>query len=149
MNLTPRRPQPGVTKGGSCIRGSALSVWLYLRNIAFKTNPPSKEFQVSRREIKQGTGIGSFRTIDDAVAALESLGLLVRHPVPGSNDGHYYELLTLDEYPTPAVSTQTVVTTLRQLADSLECTNALLTPAQINQWSILAYKARRLLSQAE
>lgn len=147
MNLTPRRPPRRINEDGFSIRGSALTVWLYLRSIAFRMNPPLKEFQVSRREIKQGTGIGSFKTIDDAVATLESFGLLLRHPVPGSNDGHYYELLTLAEHPVPVVSTQTVVNTLRQLADNLECTNAFLTREQINQWSILAHKARRLLSQ--
>lgn len=147
MNLTPRRQSRQLAGAGHPIKGSTLTVWLYLRSVAFKTNPPLKEFQVSRREIKQGAGIGSFNTIDEAVSALESFGLLLRHLEPGSNDGHYYELLTFDEYPVPVVSTKTVITTLRQLADGLERSSTNLTHEQINQWAIIASKARRLFSE--
>lgn len=147
MKLTPRRQSRRLVGVGPSIKGSTLAVWLYLRSVAFKTNPPLKEFQVSRREIKQGTGIGSFNTIDEAVVALESFGLLLRHLEPGSNDGHYYELLTFDEYPVPVVSTNTVITTLRQIADGLERSMPGLTHEQINQWAIIANKARRLFPE--
>jgi hypothetical protein len=102
---------------------------------------------VSRREIKEGTGIGSYNTIDEAVASLESFGLLRRHLEPGSNDGHQYELLLLDENPAPAVTAKTIIDSLRQLADSLERSSSALTAEQISGWSKLAHKAQKLLSE--
>jgi hypothetical protein len=102
---------------------------------------------VSRREIQQGANIGSLNTIDDSIAALEAYGFLLRFSEPGSNDGHQYELLTLDEQPVPVVSAETITNTLRQLADNLERSNSALSRQQLNQWAILACKARRLLSE--
>ena len=147
MNLRPPKPSSQAANAGAPIRGSARTVWLYLRSVALRTNPPTLRFQVSRREIKQGTGIGSYNTIDDAVAALESFCLLIRHLEPGSNEGHQYELLSLEENPAPAITAASVVATLRQLADSVERNGSTLTRGQINQWSKLAHKARRLLTE--
>lgn len=148
MRLSPNAPlkRPEV---GPQLRGSARTVWTFLRGVAFSTNPPTRRFQVSRREIKAGTGIGSLNTIDDAVAVLESFGLLIRHMERGSSDGHTYELLTLDEDPTPNVSAATVANTLRMLADCVERGGPVLSGDKISQWSILAHKASRLLSESE
>jgi hypothetical protein len=104
---------------------------------------------VSRREIQRGTKIGSLNTIDEAVAALEAYGFILRFPEPGSNDGHQYELLTLDERPIPVVNVETITKTLRQLADNLEGSALSLSSDQLNQWAILASKARRLISGLE
>lgn len=103
-------------------------------------------FQVSRREIKEGTGIGSLNTIDTAIESLEAFGLLLRHPEPGSNEGYQYELLTLDESPVPLISATTITDAFRKLTDSLEQRASSLGGEQLNQWALLAYKARRLLS---
>jgi DNA-binding HxlR family transcriptional regulator len=126
MNLTPRRPSDGPKGISTPLKGSALIVWTYLRSIAFMTSPPTRRFQVSRREIQRGTKIGSLNTIDEAVAALEAYGFILRFPEPGSNDGHQYELLTLDERPIPVVNVETITKTLRQLADNLEGSASLL-----------------------
>ncbi|HEX8145562.1 MAG TPA: hypothetical protein VF591_00045 [Pyrinomonadaceae bacterium] len=133
MNLTPNQPSPKAMNCNQPIRGSARTVWLYLRGVALGTNPPTLRFQVSRREIKEGTGIGSYNTIDEAVAALESFGLLRRHLEPGSNDGHQYELLSLEESPAPAVTVTTIISSLRQLADCVERHGPTLTGEQIIQ----------------
>lgn len=146
MNLSPRRNPHSSAGSNQPIRGSALAVWRYLRGVALITDLPTKRFQVSRREIKEGTGIGSLNTIDSAIESLEAYGLLLRHPEPGSNDGHQYELLTLDEHPIPLVSAKTIVDTLRQLADSLEQRASSIGGEPLNQWALLAYKGRRLLS---
>lgn len=149
MKYMSRTPSPASAEACPSLKGSARTVWLFLRSVAFSTNPPSRCFQVSRREIKEGTGIGSFRTIDDAVAALESFGLLIRHLEPGSSEGHTYELITLGEDPPLNVSAKTVVNTLRKIADNLERKPPLLSGEKINRWSILAAKAHRLLSENE
>ena len=146
MNLSPRRNPHNSASSNLPISGSALAVWRHLRGIALLTDLPTKRFQVSRREIKEGTGIGSLNTIDSAIESLEAYGLLLRHPEPGSNDGHQYELLTLDESPVPLISATTITDTLRKLADTLEQRASSLRGEQLNQWALLAYKARRLLS---
>lgn len=147
MNLTPGKPQQQAAPPNPPIRGSARAVWLYLRGVALTTDPPTLRFQISRREIKQGTGLGSYNTIDEALAALEAFGLLRRHLEPGSNDGHQYELLSLEESPAPAVTANSIALTLRQTADALERDGSSLSREQIDRWSKLAQKARRLLSE--
>jgi hypothetical protein len=146
MNLSPRRNPHNPAGGTQPIKGSALAVWRYLRGVALITGLPTMRFQVSRREIKEGTGIGSMNTIDSAIESLEAYGLLLRHPEPGSNDGHQYELLTLDESPVPLINATTITDTFRKLTDSLEQRASSLGGEQLNQWALLAYKARRLLS---
>jgi DNA-binding HxlR family transcriptional regulator len=114
--------------------------------MAHQTNPPTMSFQVSRREIQTGTGIGSLNTIDSALEDLESYGFLSRHASPGDNEGQVYQLLTLEENPIPNVNRWHIVATFRQVADSLERNDKALTLQQIFKWSRLTYQARRLLS---
>ena len=147
MKLSPENYSQIVIDMNQPIRGSALSVWRYLRSVALTTNPPTQRFQVSRREIKAGTGLGSMNTIDDALAALEAYGFLSRYPEPGSNDGHQYELLILDENPKPLISTRTITMILRQVVDTLEKESRPMTLQQILKWSKLTCQARRLLNE--
>lgn len=110
------------------------------------TDPPTRLFQVSRREIKDGTGIGSMNTIDEAIGALEAYGLLLRYPEYGSNDGYQYELLSLDEKPMPVISARSIASVLKQLVDKLERDSSALKCEQLNQLAIITYKAQRLIS---
>jgi DNA-binding HxlR family transcriptional regulator len=145
MNLTPNSPQAGSGSRNPIIKGSAHAVWRYLIKIANQTTPPTVRFQVPRREIQKGTSIGSLNTVDDALEHLESFGLLQRYSLPGSNEGHIYELLTLDENPIPNLNRWGIAALLRQAADTLERDNIALTPEQIIKWSRLIFQARRLL----
>jgi hypothetical protein len=145
MNLSPRKHSQKSATVSQPIRGSALIVWRYLRSVAHMTSPPTTQFQVSRREVKDGSGIGSLNTVDGAIETLEAYGLLSRYPEVGSNDGYQYELLTLDENPTPVISIRTIAAALRQVADNLERNDPVIRSEQLNQWAILAYKARKLL----
>lgn len=140
MNLTRREGS-----SNSVIKGSTYTVWRFLLRVAHRTDPPTKKFQVSRREIQKEAGIGSLNTIDNAIENLESYGLLRRHSVPGANDGYIYELLTLKENPVPKINKWSIAATLRQLADALEHNTTSLTPQQISKWSRLTYQARRLM----
>jgi hypothetical protein len=141
MNLTPKEAH----NSNPVIKGSTRTVWQLLLRVAHRTDPPTRKFQVSRREIQKEAGIGSLNTIDNALENLESYGLLRRYSVPGSNDGYIYELLTLKENPVPKINKWSIAATLRQLADSLEQNNIALTPQQIGKWSKLTYQARRLM----
>jgi hypothetical protein len=129
----------------SVIKGSTLAVWRFLLSVANRTDPPTRRFQVSRKEIQDGARIGSLNTVDNALEELESYNLLSRYRLPGDNEGQIYELLTLEECPIPHVNRWHIVATFRQVADSLESNDRALTLQQITKWSKLTYQARRLL----
>lgn len=145
MNLTPNSHPIDSGSRNPIIKGSAYAVWRFLIKISNQTTPPTVRFQVSRREIQKGTGIGSLNTVDHALEHLESFGLLQRHFLPGSNEGQIYELLTLDESPVPSLTRWSIAALLRQAADILERDDRGLTPEQITKWSRLIFQARRLL----
>jgi hypothetical protein len=145
MNLTPNSHAKKFGHSSSPRSNSARRVWLFLLQAAHQTNPPTKEFQVSRKEIQKGTGVGSLNTIDNALGELEAYGVLCRHSMPGSNSGQIYELLTLDENPIPLINRWHIAATLRQIADRLENNNIVLAPQQLGKWSKLTYQARRLI----
>jgi hypothetical protein len=114
-------------------------------SVANKTEPPTRRFQVSRKEIQDGTQMGSLNTVDGALEDLESYNLLSRYTQPGANEGQIYELLTLEEHPIPNINRWHIVETFRQVADSLESHDKALTLKQIVKWSKVTYQARRLL----
>lgn len=145
MNLSPKPNGGSPRSGGSGIKGSTLAVWRYLLSIADRTDPPTRRFQVSRKEIQEGSGIGSLNTVDNALEELESYNLLSRYPSPGDNEGQVFELMTLDKAPIPHVNRWHIVATFRRVADSLESDEKALTLQQIVKWSKITYQARRLL----
>lgn len=145
MNLTPKPNSGPARVEGSIIKGSSIAVWRYLLAVANRTDPPTKRFQVSRREIQEGARIGSLNTVDSALEDLESYGFLCRYPSPGDNDGQVYELLTLEECPIPSLNRWHVVETFRKVAESLAADDRAMTLQQIIKWSKLTYQARRLL----
>jgi len=147
MNLTPKIKDGPPKSNGSAIKGSTLAVWRYLLGVANRTDPPTRRFQVSRKEIQDGTRIGSLNTVDNALEDLESYNLLCRYPAPGDNEGQLYELLTLEENPIPHVNKWHIVATFRQVADSLDGDDKTLTLQQIIKWSRVSYQARRLLNE--
>jgi hypothetical protein len=145
MNLTPKEKGSMPGSNGSVIRGSTLAVWRYLLGIANRTDPPTRKFQVSRREIQDGAGIGSLNTVDNALEDLESYNFLSRYPLPGDNEGQVYELLTLEDTPIPNLNRWHIVETFRKVADNLEANDKALSLQQIVKWAKLTYQARRLL----
>jgi hypothetical protein len=146
MNLKPRSPSGGHKDTHILIRGSVLAVWSYLRRIAFSTSPPTTRFQVSRREIQKGTGIGSLNTIDHALEDLDAYGLVSRYAAPGSNDGQIYELLSLDEKPILSLNRSNIAATLRRAADHLDCNSVILDNEQLGKWFKLVHQAQKLIT---
>jgi DNA-binding MarR family transcriptional regulator len=145
MNLTPKPNSSPARVEGSIIKGSSLAVWRYLLAVANRTDPPTKRFQVSRREIQEGTRIGSLNTVDNALEELEAYNFLSRYPSPGDNEGQVYELLTLEERPIPNLNRWHIVETFRRVAESLAADDKAMTPQQIVKWSKVTYQARRLM----
>jgi hypothetical protein len=149
MNLTPKEKGSPLGSNRSVIRGSTLAVWRYLLGIANRTDPPTRKFQVSRREIQDGAGIGSLNTVDNALEDLESYNFLSRYPLPGDNEGQVYELLTLEDTPIPNLNRWHIVETFRKVADNLEAHDKALSLQQIVKWAKLTYQARRLLDSLQ
>ena len=128
------------------MRRRAGRVWLYLLGVARTTTPPTFRFQVSRREIQTGTGIGSLNTVDSALEDLKAFGVLLRHPEPGSNDGVQYELLTLEEKPSRSIDPALIASDLRQAASYIEEAGPRLTDDELLRGLDLAHLARRFMS---
>lgn len=146
MNLTPQQPAGGAKGVTVRMRRRAGRVWRYLLGVAMTTTPPTLRFQVSRKEIQSGTGIGSLNTVDSALEDLEAFGVLLRHPEPGSNDGVQYELLTLEEKPSCSVNTALIASDLRQAASYIEEAGPGLTDDELLRCLDLAHRARRFMS---
>lgn len=145
MNLTPKPNGSPARANGSVIKGSTLSVWRYLLGVANRTDPPTKRFQVSRKEIQEGARLGSLNTVDNALEELEAYNFLSRYPSPGDNEGQVYELLTLEEQPIPNLNRWHIVDTLRRVAENLAADDRAMTLQQIVKWSKVTYQARRLM----
>lgn len=145
MNLTPKPNGSPARTNGSVIKGSTLAVWRYLLGVANRTDPPTKRFQVSRREIQEGARIGSLNTVDSALEDLEAYNFLSRYPSPGDNEGQVYELFTLEDNPIPNLNRWHIVETFRTVAESLAADDRAMTLQQIVKWSKLTYQARRLM----
>jgi hypothetical protein len=147
MNLSPDLRRRATKSNGhnSVLKGSTLAVWHYLLSVANRTEPPTRRFQVSRKEVQDGARIGSLNTVDSALEDLESYNLLSRYSSPGDNEGQIYEMLTLEEDPIPHINRWHIVTTFRQVADSLESDDKAMTLQQIVKWSKVTYQARRLI----
>lgn len=147
MNLTPQQPAGGAKGVTVRMRRRAGRVWLYLLSVARATTPPTLRFQVSRREIQSGTGIGSLNTVDSALEDLEAFGVIQRHPEPGSNDGMQYELVTLDECPSRLIDPALIASDLRQAASYVEEAGPGLTDDELLKCLELTHRARQFMSE--
>jgi hypothetical protein len=58
------------------LQGRTRDVWQFLvRTVRDSPATSNERIKLSRKEIKDGTGIGSFNTIDQALIDLQSYGL--------------------------------------------------------------------------
>ena len=78
-------------------KGKSKQVWDYLWSVSRGAINPSRFVRKSRPEIKNGTGIGSFVTVDKAIKYLEDVGLLKKIELSGSHDGNKFEIFTPEE----------------------------------------------------
>lgn len=78
-------------------KGKSKQVWDYLWSVSRGAINPSRVVRKSRPEIKSGTGIGSFVTVDKAIKYLEDVGLLKKIELSGSHDGNKFEIFTPEE----------------------------------------------------
>lgn len=131
----------------SLLQGRTRDVWQFLvRTVRDSRGGSNGRIKLSRKEIKDGTGIGSFNTIDQALIDLQSYGLLKVHPVFGSNKGYEYELLRLDDEPESEVKApRAIAEALKETAQAIEQSGVThLSGDQLRELTRLAHSARRL-----
>lgn len=134
----------------SLLQGRTRDVWQFLvRTVRDSHGGSNERIKLSRKEIKDGTGIGSFNTIDQALIDLQSYGLLKVHPVFGSNKGYEYELLQLDYEPESEVKApRAIAEALMETAQAIEQSGVKhLSGDQLKELTRLAHSARRLAAE--
>ncbi len=128
----------------SGLKGRTRDVWEFFCRYASETG--SNRVRLSRRQIQKESGVGSLNTIDSAIGLLQGRGCLRVHPLPGSNEGYEYEVLTENAEERLAESPKLIAETLRKAALALEQKTAL-SPEQLNKWSRLAHQSSRLVEE--
>lgn len=128
----------------SGLKGRTRDVWEFFCRYASETG--SNRVRVSRRQIQKESGVGSLNTIDSAIGLLQGRSWLRVHPLPGSNEGYEYEVLTENAEGRLAETPKLIAETLRQAALVLEQKTAL-SPEQLNKWSRLAHQSSRLVEE--
>jgi len=134
----------------SLLQGRTRDVWQFLvRTVRDSQGGSNERIKLSRKEIKDGTGIGSFNTIDQSLIDLQSYGLLKVHPVFGSNKGYEYELLRLDDEPESEVKApRAIAEALKETAQAIEQSGVThLSGDQLKELTRLAHSARRLAAE--
>jgi hypothetical protein len=135
------------TNRSSLLQGRTRDVWQFLLATARTIyDGEAARLKLSRKEIKEGTGIGSYNTIDQALIDLQSFGLLKVHPLFGSNKGYEYELLRLDDEPESEITApQEIAQALKETAQAIEHSGVdNLSGDQLKELTRLIHTARRL-----
>lgn len=78
-------------------RGKSKQVWDYLWHVSRGSINPIRKIRKSRREIKEGAGLGSLVTVDAAIEHLINVQLLRVNQSIGSFGGNEYEIFTPEE----------------------------------------------------
>lgn len=129
----------------SGLKGRTRDVWEFLCRYATETG--NNRVRLSRRHIQKESGVGSLNTIDSAIGLLQGKGWLRVHPLPGSNEGYEYEVLTEKAGEQLTETPKLIAETLRRAALVLEQKTAL-SPEQLNKWSRLAHQSNRLIEES-
>ncbi|MEW6128031.1 MAG: hypothetical protein AB1757_13405 [Acidobacteriota bacterium] len=103
-------------------KGKSKQVWDYLWSVSRGAINPVRIIKRSRKDIKNGSGIGSMVTVDAAITHLESIGLLRVLPSVGSLAGNSYEIFTPEEIAISYTSTSSTpsITSPTQKLDNLD-----------------------------
>lgn len=97
-----------ISRSLDLFRGKSKQVWDYLWSVSRGAVKPARIIRKSRKEIKDGSAIGSFVTLDAAIRHLEQVGLIKKVSRSGSLVGNEYEIFTPEE----AVSSPTSLSSI-------------------------------------
>lgn len=103
-------------------RGKSKHVYDYLWSVSRGAIQPTRFVKKSRREIKQGSGLGSMVTVDASIEHLVRIGLIKVTPAVGSLVGNQYEIFAPDEIDltSTSISSTASTTSLTQKVDILD-----------------------------
>lgn len=103
-------------------KGKSKHIYDYLWSVSRGAIQPTRFVKKSRREIKQGSGLGSMVTVDAAIEHLQYIGLIKVTAAVGSLSGNQYEIFAPDEIDltSPSISSITSRTSLTQKVDILD-----------------------------
>lgn len=103
-------------------KGKSKHVYDYLWSVSRGAIQPTRFIKKSRREIKQGSGLGSMVTVDSAIEHLQMIGLLQVIPAVGSLSGNEYEIFAPDEldFSSSSITSISSRTSLTQKVDELD-----------------------------
>jgi hypothetical protein len=131
------------------LKGKTRAVWEFLLKMAGTGNSSTNRVRVSRNNIKEGTGIGSLNTIDQAIIDLQSYGLIKVHPIFGSNRGYEYELLNLTEsHLVTSKGVDNIANILVKAADIIKSSDITkLTGDRLKELTKLVYSIQRITNE--
>jgi hypothetical protein len=106
-------------------RGKSKQVWDYLWSVSRGAIKPSRTVNRTRKQIKDGAGLGSMVTVDAAIQHLQSIGLIKVNQSIGSYSGNEYEIFSPEEVQDryssiPSISNISSNTSLAQKVDILD-----------------------------
>ncbi len=122
-------------------RGKSKQVWDYLWSVSRGAITPTRFIKKSRKEIKEGSGLGSMVTVDAAIEHLQQIGLLKVEKTIGSLSGNSYKIFTPEES-IQNLSTSTSISSISSstspiqkldILDILESSNTSITQIQENK----------------
>lgn len=138
----------------SYIEGKARDVWKFLtEKVVFDDQQEGKNglsVRATRREIAKGSGIGSLDTVDRSLARLQGLGFIDIERSRGVNDGSVIQIKSPEQHPkSEEKAWQEIANMLEQSADLIRKKGRNLSPNELIQWSQLADRAFRLVSNTK
>jgi hypothetical protein len=106
-------------------RGKSKQVWDYLWSVSRGDIKPSRTVNRTRKQIKDGAGLGSMVTVDAAIQHLQLIGLIKVNQSIGSYSGNEYEIFSPEEVQNgyssiPRIASISSNTSLAQKMDILD-----------------------------
>ncbi|MGC2239187.1 MAG: hypothetical protein WA584_23730 [Pyrinomonadaceae bacterium] len=103
-------------------RGKSKQVWDYLWSISRGAIIPTRTVSRSRKQIKDGAGLGSLVTVDAAIEHLQAIRLIEVRQSIGSYSGNEYEIFSPEEVQDryTSISSISSTTSLTQKVDILD-----------------------------
>lgn len=100
-----------VSRNLGLFRGKSKQVWDYLWSVSRGSVNPARTIRKSRKEIKDGSKVGSLVTVDAAVGHLIKIGLIRVVKNIGSTGGNEYEIFAPSEVETTSTTSTSTPST--------------------------------------
>ncbi len=121
-------------------RGKSKQVWDYLWSVSRGAITPTRTVNKTRKQIKDGAGLGSLVTVDAAIEHLQTIRLIEVRQSIGSYSGNEYEIFSPEEIQErytsiSSISSTTSLTQKVDILDILESSISSITQTEENKGS--------------